>query len=138
MTYEKPYIGCLVGTAFQRLTSQLENALKEASLDITASEYMILRALYSTDGLQQCEIADMVGKDKGSVSRSVSGLVRKGLVRTEQVSYKCCRVWLSECASAIRGKIMDIAARRHEALLSMISEKDVATFVNVLRKIISE
>ena len=126
-----------MGTAFQRLTSQLEKALKESGLDITASEYMIMRALYSSDGLQQCEIADMVGKDKGSISRSVSGLVRKGLVRTEQVSYKCCKVWITEAAVAIRGEVMEIAARRHKALLCLASEKDIETFVRVLNKIVN-
>ena len=90
-----PAIGCLIGTAYQILLSRLASTLKEAGLDITTSEYLVLRAIYSNDGLQQCEIAEMVGKDKAAICRCVAGLAKKGLVRTESVSHKCLRVYAS-------------------------------------------
>ena len=138
MTYGMPYVGCLIGTAFQKLTVELECALHEAGLNMTAAEYMILRALYSSDGLQQCELSEMVGKDKASISRSVAGMVRKGLVHQEQISHKCCRVWLSEAASALRPRIMEIAAERHRELTVLASEGEIATFVKVLKAIVGQ
>ena len=87
-TYRSPYLGCLVGAAYQKMTSELEIALKRERLSITVGEYMILRALYSHNQLQQCEICQMVGKDKASICRSVSALKKKGLVKTETVSHK--------------------------------------------------
>lgn len=136
-TYNTPYIGCLLGTAYQRLISMLEKALREAKLDITAGEYLILRALYSRDGLQQCEIADMVGKDKGAISRTVSAMVRKCLVQTEAVSYKCTRVWVTEKGRAIENKVLEIADLRHKALLTLAPESDIEAFIGVLKKIVS-
>ena len=135
-TYDMPYVGCLMGSAFQRLTVQLEAALKREGLGITSAEYMILRALYSRDGLQQCEIVDMVGKDKSSICRSVSALAKKNLVITEPVSYKCIRVWLTEKARAIQPKVMQIADERHKALLKLASQKDIEAFVRVLTAIL--
>ena len=133
--FTMPYVGCLVGMAFQRMMSQLDIALKKEHLNITAAEYMILRALYSRDGLQQCEITDMVGKDKSSVCRSVSALAKKGFVSTENVSYKCIRVWLTEKGNEIRPTIMQIAGKRHQALLSLAPESDIESFVKVLKAI---
>ena len=129
-------MGCLIGTAFQRLTTQLETALKAAGLKITSAEYMILRALYSQDGLQQCEIAGMVGKDKASVSRSVTALAGKELVRSEQISHKCCRVWLTAKGREIETRIMTIADERHKALTDLVSREDLEAFQRVLNSII--
>ena len=136
-TYDMPYVGCLIGSAFQRLTVQLEAALKREGLGISAAEYMILRALYSRDGLQQCEIVDMVGKDKSSICRSVSALVKKDLVRTEPVSYKCIRVWLTDKAREIQARVMQIADERHKALLNLATPKDIDAFVRVLKAIMN-
>lgn len=135
--YEMPYVGCLMGSAFQRLTTQLETALRDEGIGITSAEYMILRALYSHDGLQQCEIVDMVGKDKSSICRSVAALAKKGLVITEPLSYKCIRVWLSEKARDIQPKIMRIAKERHKVLTDLASHNDIEAFVRVLKAIVS-
>ncbi len=136
-TYEIPYMGCLVGAAFQKMISQLENTLKQAGLGITAGEYMILRALYSRDGLQQCEICEMVGKDKASICRSVSALDKKGFIKTEPLSHKCIRIWLTDKANEIRPCIMEIANDRHKALLSLGSEKEIDIFTKILKNIVT-
>ena len=136
-TYDMPCVGCLMGSAFQRLTVQLEAALKREGLQITSAEYMILRALYSRDGLQQCEIVEMVGKDKSSICRSVSALAKKNLVITEPISYKCIRVWLTDKARAIQHQVMQIAEERHKALLKLAPQKDIEAFVRVLKAIMN-
>ncbi len=130
-----PYVGCLVGSAFQRMTSQLEAALKREGINITSSEYMILRALYTQDGLQQCDLSEMIGKDKASICRSVSSLSKKDLVSTKTVSYKCVQVWLTGSAREIQSQIMKIAEERHQELLSLATEKDIESFVKVLKAI---
>lgn len=135
--YNMPYVGCLLGSAFQRLSSQLEAALKQSGIPITAAEYMILRALYSRDGLQQCEIVDMVGKDKSAICRSVSSLSKKGLVSTEPVSYKCIRVWLTKKGRDIEPQIMKIAQERQVALENIASPADIDSMIRVLTAIIS-
>lgn len=135
-TYEIPYVGCIVGAAFQKMISQLEAALKQEGLGITAGEYMILRALYSRDGLQQCEICDMVGKDKASICRSISSLNKKGLIKTEPVSHKCIRIWITDKTSEMKPRIMKVAEDRHKALLSLAPQKDIDTFTKILKNII--
>lgn len=131
-----PAIGCLIGTAYQILLSRLASALKEAGVNITTSEYLVLRAIYSKDGLQQCEIADMVGKDKAAICRCVAGLAKKGLVRTESVSHKCLRVYSTEEGRRIEPDIMRVAALRHKELAEMVSHKELEVFTKVLEKIV--
>lgn len=135
-TYDMPYVGCMMGSAFLRLIGQLDEALKRRHLHVTAGEYMILRALYTHDGLQQCEIAEMVGKDKSSVCRSVAAMVRKGLVETQPVSYKCVRVRLARKAIEIRPQIMEVAEERHKALETLVAPADLEAFCRVLKAIL--
>ncbi len=136
--YEMPNVGCMVGTAYQTLLSQLADELEKSELGITVPEYLILRALYTQDGMQQCEIASMVGKDKGAVCRCVASLAKKGLVTTECISHKCLRVHLSLLGKSIEPKVMEIAKSRHEALGSLLTPEERTIFATVLRKIIQQ
>ncbi|MDE5880423.1 MAG: MarR family transcriptional regulator [Muribaculaceae bacterium] len=135
---KSPALGCLIGKAYQTMLSQLNSALKEAGLDITTSEYLALRALYSSEGIQQCEIAQMVGKDKAAVCRCVAGLEKKGLVRTECVSHKCLRVFLTDKGREIEPKVMEVARIRHKALLDLTTPENLAIFTEILKKVINQ
>lgn len=136
--YRLPNLGCQIGTAYQRLLSQLASALEKAGLDVTTSEYLILRALYTSDGMQQCEIASLISKDKGAVSRSVAAMVKKGLVVTDPVSRKCLRVFLSEKGRQIEPAIMRVSEARHQALVGLVSPEELKVFVKVLKIIANQ
>lgn len=87
--YEMPNVGCKLGAAYQRLLTELAGALGNEKLPVTPAEYLVLRAVFSEDGMQQCEIAELIGKDKGTVCRTVASLERKGFVTTQSVSHRC-------------------------------------------------
>ena len=131
-----PNTGCLLGTAYQTLVAQLAEALRRSGLDISVPEYLVLRTLYSRDGLQQCEIASTLGKDKGAISRTTAAMVKKGLVRTEPVSHKCLRVYVDIRGREIEQTVHEVARERHHALEALVTEREMQTFIGVLRKII--
>ena len=133
---DTPALGCKIGQAFQILTSQLGAALRSAGLEITAGEYMILRAVYSSEGLQQCEISEMVGKDKAGVSRSVAALKKRGFLSTTQVSHKCLKVYLTDKSIRLKPRIMKIAEERHKAMLNLTTPGDLEIFNQILESII--
>lgn len=133
---ESPALGCLLGTAYQTLLGKLGKALTDASLDISTSDYLVLRAVYSKEGLQQCEIAEMIGKDKAAVCRCVSSLEKKGLVKTVSISHKCLKVFPSQKGLDIKERVLGVAQLRHKALLALTTKDELATFIRVLEKII--
>ncbi|MDE7156273.1 MAG: MarR family winged helix-turn-helix transcriptional regulator [Muribaculaceae bacterium] len=135
-TYQSPALGCMLGSANQILLVELERALKEAKLSLTTVEYLVLRALYSKDGIRQCEIGDMVGRDKAGICRCVTGLIKKGLVITEPVSYKCLKVYLTDKARLIQPKVMQVAESRHQGLVDLLTPEELNVFNKVLEKII--
>ncbi|MDE6285473.1 MAG: MarR family transcriptional regulator [Muribaculaceae bacterium] len=135
--YAMPNLGCMTGTAYHILEGQLAEALRGAGLDISTPEYLVLRALRNRDGMQQCELGEVIGKDKSAISRTVSGMARRGLVATEQVSHKCQRVWLTDSARAIMPDVLRVAAERHKALTDMCTPEELEAFSAVLKKIIN-
>lgn len=137
-TYGMPNLGCLIGTAYQRELSRLAADLEDSGLDLTPTEYLVLRALYTRDGLQQCEIADLISKDKAAVCRCVTALSKKGFVTTEAVSHKCLKVYLSPTGRETEPTVMSIAEKRQKALAAIASEKEIEIFVSVLNKMIHQ
>ena len=136
--YSKPNVGCLLEKAHQLMTYDLTRALAEAGIEITVPEYLILRALYADDGLQQCEIADRLSKDRASVCRTIRSLERKGLVTTETVSYKCLRVSLSDDSRRLERDIMSVADRCHRHLLQAISPEGMTGLKHLLTTIVTQ
>ncbi|MDE6311452.1 MAG: MarR family transcriptional regulator [Muribaculaceae bacterium] len=134
--YGMPNVGCMIGTAYQCLVGQLDEILREELPEVTVPEYMILRSLYFRDGMQQCDIAEMVGRDKAVVCRTVKAMVSKGYVRTESESHKCLRVFLTSKAESVKAKVLQIAAGRQKALESVIGPECVSVFSDCLKKII--
>ena len=136
--YSMPNVGCLIGSVYQQQLSGLSTALADAGLDIIPSEYLVLRSLYNHDGMQQCDVAALLGKDKAGVSRCVGAMERKGLVRTEIVSHKCRRVWLTDRGGELEPVLLKIAGERHKALKQLVGDKDMETFVKVLKLILTQ
>ncbi|MDE5786526.1 MAG: MarR family transcriptional regulator [Duncaniella sp.] len=128
----------MLGTAYQSLASKLNEALANEGLDISVPEYMILRALYTTDGLQQCELGEVLGTDKGAVSRCVRHMERKGLVMTEPVSHKCVKVYVGESGRKIEKRIMEVAGKRHESLTRLLTHDEMSDLLRILKIIIEE
>lgn len=135
-TYSMPNLGCMVGTAYQIMVSRLDHALREQGLDVTAGEYLVMRSLYSSDGMQQCEIAALIGKDKSAVCRTVTGLVKKKLVRTVPVSHKCLKVYVDQRGREVEPAIMAVAQARHRAITDLLTEAELKVFSTTLEKII--
>ncbi len=134
--YAEPNVGCLLEKAHQLLTADLAAALADAGIDITVPEYLIIRTLYTTDGLQQCEIADILSKDRASVCRSIKALERKGLVTTQAVSYKCQRVFLTDTTRRLKPDVIAAADRCHGHLEEMITPGGMSQLTDILHTII--
>lgn len=134
--YGMPNTGCLLGTAYQTLLGRLTAALCESGLAVTSAEYLVLRVLYSNDGLRQCDIAEALGKNKAAICRCITGMVGKGLVATQSISHKCQRVFLTAGAKAIEAQIMSVATKLDRQLELLLTAQETEILRTILTKII--
>ena len=134
--YSMPNVGCLLGTANQVLLTSLSESLNDAHLDITSSEYLVLRALYDHDGMQQCEIASLLGRDQAAVCRCVKQMAAKQLIYTRTVSRKCLRVFVAEKGRRIESAVKAVGQLKHKQLSEMLTSGELEMLVKILNKII--
>ena len=136
--YGIPNLGCLLGIVYQHQLALLGETLKECGVDVTPAEYLVMRVLYKSNGLQQCEIADTLGKDKAVICRTVKTLESKGLVTTEAVSHKCLKVFVSARGEELKSAIMAVARKRHDALADVLSPHELASLSSILNKLLNQ
>lgn len=96
----------------------------------------MLRVLYATDGLRQCDIAATLSKDKAAICRCITGMVKKGLVVTQSVSYKCQCVFLTDRAIALKSQIMGVANECDSRLQNLLTTQESESLRKILIKII--
>ncbi|WP_343219555.1 MarR family transcriptional regulator [Pseudodesulfovibrio sp. JC047] len=65
------------------MTNDLSARFAEAGLDITVEQWRALIPAYKRDGLTQGELCEVMSQEKTGVSRLVSALEKRGLLRRE-------------------------------------------------------
>lgn len=136
MVYEIPNLGCLLGMAYQAELSRLSRVLGENGLGITAAEYLIIRLLLTRGKMQQCELSRTLNKDRASISRSIKSLENKGMVRVNQISYKCCIVSLTEQGRGMEPRVLDVAEKMQQGLAERITPGQMSNLREILKEII--
>lgn len=90
--------------------------LKKQKIDLTFEMYQVMRVLFEYKNLSQVEIAELLKKDKVSITSILDGLAKRGIV-TRQTDPKDRRrniVNLTKNAYKIQSKIQMMAKELHE------------------------
>jgi len=74
----------LVDRSTRDLGVSLQRIFKNNGFDITVEQWMILLLLWKKNGRTQQEIANIIGKDKGTISPQIDGLEKRELIMRMQ------------------------------------------------------
>lgn len=120
-----------------KLKKYLAEVFKKKGVNLTAEQYLVMDTLWNEGTLTQQAIAYIIQKDKNSVTQFVDNLEKKGLV-TRMVSKDDRRVnniAVTEEGMALKDSTKQLAIDTMNTVLRDIPEKDLVTFVDVLKKI---
>ena len=120
-----------------RLKKYLAEVFKKNDVNLTAEQYLVMDTLWNEGTLTQQAIAFIIQKDKNSVTQFIDNLEKKGLV-TRSVAKEDRRVnniVVTEEGMALKDSTKQLAIDTMNLALKDISEKDLLTFVDVLKKI---
>ena len=78
---DKPEIGIYIDRTYKVVRQDLINRFKNANIDLTPEQWILLAKLSESGSLSQTELAFMSFKDKPTVSRIIDLLVKKGYVK---------------------------------------------------------
>ncbi len=90
--------------------------LKKQKIDLTFEMYQVMRVLFEHKHLSQVEIAELLKKDKVSITFILDGLAKRGIVarQTNPTDRRRNIVTLTKNAFKIQSKIQTMAKELHE------------------------
>ncbi|MEM6941336.1 MAG: MarR family transcriptional regulator [Pseudomonadota bacterium] len=123
-----------------RLQSQLNAqamALLKSKSDLTLVEWRLIQVLRMFENASLTEIAEHVQMDKGQISRKITTMVRKGLLRVERdkQDQRVQHLQLTQAAEALSRRIMPTMQTRQRLLLADVSAADLQIFYEVVDKL---
>lgn len=114
-----------------------QGQLKEAGLDITVDQWLLLKALSDNPEATQNELAETVFKDKASVTRIIDILVQSGWLEreTDEENRRRSRLTITRKGKNLMEKVMPVVQKYRRTALKDISEADLQKAEKVLNAI---
>lgn len=115
----------------------LQTELKKANIDITPDMYLILRCLWEKDGRHQQELANLVFKDKASITKLITNLEKRQLVRRQPdlQDRRSNLVLLTARGKKLKEKVYPILMRFMEIIESEANSSEITETQRVLEKL---
>ncbi|MBO6057998.1 MAG: MarR family transcriptional regulator [Bacteroidales bacterium] len=111
--------------------------LQENGINITPEQYLVMDILWEKSSISQQNIADIIQKDKNSVTKIIDSLEKKNLVIrvVDKNDRRINKIELTEEGSALEKITTEVAINFMNDVVKNIDTKDLDTFVNVMRQI---
>lgn len=111
--------------------------LQENGINITPEQYLVMDILWEKSSISQQNIADIIQKDKNSVTKIIDSLEKKNLVirLVDKNDRRINKIELTEEGSTLEKITTEVAINFMNDVVKNIDTKDLDTFVNVMRQI---
>jgi DNA-binding MarR family transcriptional regulator len=119
-----------------KLRKMFQVKLKEAGISISFEILEIMKQLGSHDGLNQQELADMLFKDKSSMTYLIDNMVKAGLVtrKEDEKDRRNKLILLSRKADELIKELSPMASECYAALAEDIAAQDIKAGIQMLMK----
>ena len=130
-------IAVYVNILNSRIKKYFIDKLQENKINITPEQFLVLDILWEKQSLSQQNIADIIQKDKNSVTKIIDSLEKKQLARRvmDQKDRRVNKIELTEKALALEEKVTKVAIDFMNDAIKSIDKQDLDNFVNVMRQI---
>lgn len=110
--------------------------LQENGINITPEQYLVLDILWDKQSLSQQNIADIIQKDKNSVTKIIDSLEKKDLVRRvmDKNDRRINKIELTEEAFALEKITTEVAINFMNDVVKGIDDQELDNFVKVMRQ----
>jgi len=110
--------------------------LKEAGISISFEVLEVMKFLRHHDGLNQQELADMLFKDKSTMTYLIDNMVKAGLVtrREDEADRRNKHIILTTKAHELQYQLTPLALQCYLALAQDIADQEIAMGIEMLAK----
>lgn len=114
-----------------------EFEMRAAALEITASQFQVLRSLWESDGVTTSALTQDACSDGGTVTGVLDRLESKGLIRRERSTQdrRAVQIWLTSEGRALEAPLMEIINEINRLALDGLSERQQTQLIKALDKV---
>lgn len=111
--------------------------LSRNDINLTPEQYLVMDILWDADVMSQQSIADIIQKDKNSVTKFIDSLEKKGLVYrvVNKEDRRVNNIMVSEEGKKLKTKTTEVAIKMMRNVLNNIKEEDLLVFDKVMNQI---
>lgn len=111
--------------------------LMKNDINLTPEQYLVMDILWDEGVMSQQTIADIIQKDKNSVTKFIDSLEKKGLVYRSVNSNdrRVNDIIVSDEGMKLKYRTTEVAINMMRNVLANIEEKELVVFDNVMNKI---
>ena len=120
-----------------RLKQFIAAKLRKAQVPLTPEQFMLIDLLWNHGAMSQQQLADMMKKDKNSVTQLIDAIERKGFVLRQQNAQdrRSNTIVLTEKAMELRDEAKQKGISILDEMLEGISEEELHSFLSTLQKL---
>ncbi len=136
LLHMQEYLGLLIAVARRRLKQAVLSRVDRRRLSV--QQFWMLVALSEHPGVSQARIAERLHADAPTVSRALSGLLERRLVRTDldPADRRRTRVTLTAAGQRLVAELAPVAAEIRAAVIDRMSPEEIAAVRNGLLRVI--
>lgn len=111
--------------------------LSRNDINLTPEQYLVMDILWDAETLSQQAIADIIHKDKNSVTKFIDSLEKKGLVyrAINKNDRRINDIIVTEEGVKLKNRTTEVAINMMRNVLKNIKEEDLMTFDKVMNQI---
>lgn len=130
-------IAVYVNILNSRIKKCFIDQLQKNGINVTPEQYLVLDILWERPSLSQQNIADIIQKDKNSVTKIIDSLERKNLVKrvVDKRDRRINKIELTSEGLALEKIITEVAVNYMNEVIEGIDGKDLDKLVEVMRKL---
>ncbi len=129
----------LSGVMTNRLSYRIKRSFRNAGIDVTTEQFSILALLWYKEGYNQQEIANILQRDKTTITRVLDKMFSKNLlVRVPDPNDSRSKlIYLTRSGKDLQAQCVDITGKEYARVMQGIPERESRQVVEVLKKIIA-
>ena len=111
--------------------------LSRKDINLTPEQYLVMDILWDAEVLSQQAIADIIQKDKNSVTKFIDSLEKKGLVyrQVNKTDRRVNNIVVSEEGMKLKARTTEVAIGMMRNVLKNIKEEDLMALDKVMNQI---
>jgi len=126
-------IGYALTTTLNVLRKNFNREIKK--FDLSSEQYGVLKLVDDFKKLTPTQIAELLNRDKATITRIIKSLDNKKLIKKENINNRSFYIKLTKNGKKMLQEADEIAIKYHKMIIKKVGEKEIKHMIQILKKI---